>query len=257
MVPRSLGVSSPEGRDVYEFFLTVESRPSILGKISDIFGKNNVDIIGIHGQVSDDKKTGFIIVYVEMSNSTVSAQELSKILKDQEYTVDVVYEERNTYFFEGFLFPLTSGGHYRVFTVGSKEWAALVKSLHNTFGSASTALVYEEGVIVGKAMIGRISSRFSSYPGESVIMKNFMLLYRAAGFGILTVRTDEERLRVRIDYPVIGKEEQVFDFFTIGIVSGAISKVYDTAYRVKDIRFNEDAIEFVLEKEHGELSTSE
>jgi len=249
MIPRSLGLSAPEGSDVYEFLFTVKSRPSILGKISDIFGKNNSDIIGIHGQVSDDRKTGYIIVYAEMKDSKLTPEELAETIKKQEYIVDVVYEQKNTKFFEGFLFPLTSGGHYRVFAVGSNEWASLVRSLHQTFGTASASLLYEQGVSVGKAMIERIGSRFSSYPGAGLIMENFALLFRAAGFGILRIEYEEKGIVARINSPLVGKNEDFIDYFTIGIVSGAVSSINNASYRVKETKFLDDLLEVVLEKE--------
>lgn len=249
VIPRSLGISSPEGKDVYEFFIIVKSRPSILGKISDLFGGNDVDILSAHAQVSDDKSKGFIIIYAEMSGSKVSAQELCQALKEKDFVIDVSYDQKNTFFFESMLFPITSGGHYRVFTIGIIEWTRLVKSFHERFGSAAASLLYDEGINVGKGMVERIIGRFQSRPSNSVLIENLKLLFRASGFGILDLKQDGDNIVCKVSYPLVSGKENTTDHFSIGIISGALSRINGSNYSVRDASFEDDALVFLLVKE--------
>lgn len=248
MIPRSLGISSPEGKDVFEFFIIVKSRPSVLGKISELFGRNNVDMLGVHGQVSDDRSKGFIIIYAEMSDSKVKAEELSKILRENEYVIDVIYEQKKNNFFESVLFPLTSGGHYRVFAIGVLEWIKLVRSLYERFGSAAASLLYDQGVNVGKGMVERITRRFDSRPSNDLLTENFKLLFRAAGLGIIDLNYEGGNISCRVAYPAIKGEEGAVDYFSIGIISGALSAINGLDYFVKNVSFEDNTLIFSLVK---------
>ena len=77
-------ITSPPGQKVFDLFLTVESRPSILAKIAMILGESNIDILAGGIECSDDKKTGYDLFYLEMANAKVTPEELVKTLKAQE-----------------------------------------------------------------------------------------------------------------------------------------------------------------------------
>lgn len=74
-------VTSPPGEKVFDLYVTVESRPSVLAKIATILGENNIDILAGGIECSDDKKTGYDLFYLEMANSKVTPEELLKTLK--------------------------------------------------------------------------------------------------------------------------------------------------------------------------------
>ena len=78
---RSMRITSPPGKKVYDLRLTVESRPSILAKIATILGEKNIDILAGGIECSDDKKTGYDLFYLEMVNSKVTPEELVKALR--------------------------------------------------------------------------------------------------------------------------------------------------------------------------------
>ena len=87
-------VTSPPGEKVFDLYLTVESRPSVLAKISTILGESNIDILAGGIECSDDKKTGYDLFYLEMANAKVTPEELVKTLKAQSFVKEAEIEPR-------------------------------------------------------------------------------------------------------------------------------------------------------------------
>ena len=89
---RSMRVTSPPGEKVFDLYLTVESRPSILAKIATILGERNIDILAGGIECSDDKKTGYDLFYLEMANAKVTPEELLQTLKAQSFVKEAEIE---------------------------------------------------------------------------------------------------------------------------------------------------------------------
>jgi len=248
-VPRSLGISAPAGRDVYEVRLRVKSKPSILGKISNIFGSRNVDILGVHGQVTDDKKHADLIFYLEAGSSTVPMASVVDELKGQDFVVGVDSHSRNRVYFEAGSFPLTSGGHYRVFAISAEAWAALVRAILQEFESGGKVILREEGAALGKEVVRGISKRFAS-PDASVLIDNLKALFRASGLGLLEVveTGGTARFVVTIREPAVcaGSSGTTVDDFLIGVVRGAIGEIYSRGYKAKDESCKDRTMAFEL-----------
>ncbi len=246
--PRSLGVTAPEGMNVYEVYIKVSSRPSILGKISDIMGQRNIDIIGAHVQVSDDKKLGFILLYLEMGNAKSSIDEVLATLKEQDYVQEVKAEARNEIFFEGIMYPLTSGGHYKVFTLGTSIWSAIVKSLYDMFGQTAGFVLRNEGNSAGKAAVKRIEGRFTTrgmkIPDKKVLLENVKAFCRASGLGLVEIDGDAPRLKVTISSSLVSGQGDMADDFMIGLVKGAIEQVYGLNFLVENLEFDKGQLSF-------------
>lgn len=246
---RSLGVSAPKGSDVHEVYLKVRSRPSVLGKISNVFGSRGADILGVHAQVSDDKQTGDLILYVEMGGAKGSIKDVVSELKKQDFVIDVRSEDRNRVYFDAFSFPLTSGGHRRVFALDGSGWAALVKSLLQKFGTAGSAILHDEGVSFGRQLADRTSGRFRTPPDRALLVENMRSLFRASGLGVLQVDAKNEgRLRASIADPAVllGGDDSLTDDFLVGVVRGALEKIYGKEFRVEKPGRKAEAITFEL-----------
>jgi predicted hydrocarbon binding protein len=248
-VPRSLGISAPAGKDVYEVRLRVESRPSILGKISNVFGSRNVDILGVHGQVNDDKKHADLIFYVEGGASTVPMAQVVDELKAQDFVTSVSSHSRNRVYFEADSFPLTSGGHYRVFAIGADAWAALVRAILQEFESGGKVILREEGTALGKEVVRGMGKRFPS-PDAPVLLDNLKALFRASGLGLLEI-TEADRARrfiITIKEPAVctrGGETPIDDFL-VGVVKGAISQIYARDYKAREESLEDRTMTFEL-----------
>ncbi len=248
---RSLGISAPAGRDVHEVYLRVKSYPSVLGKISNLMGERKVDILSVSGQVADDKKTARLIFYVEMGSAASSIEELEGALRKQEFVLDVITRPRNRMYFEDIMFPLTSGGHYRVFTVGARSWVSLVKQLLEKFGSGGKAILQEEGVAVGEEMVDRIGNRFEKADKE-ILLDNLIGLFRGSGLGLLEIKSggssgERSSFRIAIREPAAAESDApILDDFLVGVVKGAISKILSKDLRVKDAAYEDGKITFEL-----------
>lgn len=210
-------------------------------------GRWNIDILGAHVQVSDDRRVGHNLFYVEMADSDHNVDELTDLLKRQDFVIEVRAEPRKRVYFESMFFPITSGGHYRVFALGGNEWAALVRSFVEKFGSAASSLLYQEGVSVGKSIAESVGLRFAEKPDGKTLVENFTALFRASGYGILRLSGDKEGFHVVIEEPVVSlSEEKVTDNFVVGIVAGALGKIYSRSYAVEDLSFEDSNIAFRL-----------
>ncbi len=250
MLARNLGIASPSGKDVYEVYVQVKSRPSILGKLSDMLGARNIDILGAHVQVSDDRETGHVILYIEMKDSTVGIEELLKAVKEQGFVIDAKAESRQRIFFESMMFPITSGGHYRGFFVGASSWTALVDSMLKQFGSGAQVILQGEGAAVGRDVVQRIREKLGGTVDTRTLMDNIEALFRADGLGLLELsRGRSERISVTIsDYATTTapSSEPLIDYFLIGVVSGAGSKIFSCDYSVENPRVEDSKIKFTL-----------
>jgi hypothetical protein len=245
---RSLGVTAPEGKNVYEIYIKVSSRPSILGKISDIMGQRNIDIIGAHVQVSDDKKVGFILLYLEMGNAKSSIDEVLDTLRKQDYVHEVTAEARNEIFFEGIMYPLTSGGHYKVFTLGTSIWSAIVKSLYDMFGQTAGFVLRNEGDSAGKAAVKRIEGRFTTrgmkIPDKKVLLENVKAFCRASGLGLVEIYGEAPRLKVTISSSLVSSQNETVDDFMIGLVKGALEQVYGLNFLIENLESDKGQLRF-------------
>ncbi|MHB8566068.1 MAG: hypothetical protein ACYC7D_10560 [Nitrososphaerales archaeon] len=251
-MPRSLGISSPLGRDVYEFYLVVKSTPSILGKISDIFGKKHIDVLGAHLQVSDDRQKRYAIFYVEMAGSTAKANEFVELFRHEEFVLEIAAESRNVIFFETKMFPPTSGGHYRVFAMGSESWINLVRSLKEKFGSAADSILHAEGIPAGEGIARGIESRVNDRTkdvgkGTLAKLENLKALFKVTGFGLLEILGNAERFHVTIRESMAAKQDLI-EHFVVGVVEGALEKLFSKEYVISDLKHdvNDGAVWFNL-----------
>jgi hypothetical protein len=244
---RSLGISCPEGREIFELYISVESRPTILAKIAAIMGERNINILAGHMQCSDDERTGYDLFYLEMADATVTPKELVDTLKRLDFVQDAQIEPKSKVKFETMMFPLTRSGHTRVFVLSSNGWFALVNSILSTFGTAGGAILHSQGVSVGAEIVESIKALFHATVGSELEIENLKAYFSAVGFGILHVSGDRKGMRMTIEQPVTsGRKDSVVDQFLVGIVRGAIDKIYSEDYMVQNLTYEDEKIAFDL-----------
>ncbi|MDA4116147.1 MAG: hypothetical protein OK442_06300 [Thaumarchaeota archaeon] len=244
---RSLGIASPEGKDIFELYISVESRPAVLAKIATVMGEKNVDILAGHMQCSDDRHLGYDLFYVEMADSKVTPKALVETLKKLDFVVDAEIEPKSDVKFETMMFPLTRSGHTRVFVLSANGWAALINSILSTFGTAGGVILHNQGVSVGAEIVDSIKALFQAPVGSDLEMENLKAYFSAVGLGILQISGDRKAMKVRIEQPVTsGQKESVVDQFLVGVVRGAIIKIYSDEYVVQKLGYQDERIVFDL-----------
>lgn len=247
LIPRSLGISAPKGKDVYEVYLVVKSRPGILAKTTEIMRQRNIDILEVHSQVSDDKQLAYEFFYVEMGNAAVTINQLIAALKAKEFVIEARVEAKHETCFESMMFPITSGGHYRMFVLGGKSWIALIHALLKTFGSAGNTILHNEGVTIAQETVEMISRRFNGTSEREILLKNFKQLFGAAGHGIAEISGGSEEFVITISNTIASEyDEPVMDQFLVGIVRGGLEKIFASEYKVENLRYEEKKIKFAL-----------
>ncbi|MDV3243956.1 MAG: hypothetical protein LYZ66_02125 [Nitrososphaerales archaeon] len=214
-----------------------------------MLGQRNIDILGAHAQVSDDKKVGHIILYVEMKGSTVTVADLIREMKEKSFVMDVKAESRKKVFFESEMFPLTSGGHYRGFFTGASSWMALVKSIVKQFGSGGEVILQSEGASVGGDIVDKLREKLGGNVDRETVIDNVRALFRADGLGVLELSIEEGARAVNVsvgDSPTSVSDDQVIDHFLIGFVRGAIERIFSSAYTVENPHYQDGKIKFAL-----------
>lgn len=215
-------------------------------------GERNVDILAGHLQCSDDKRVGYDLFYVEMADATVSPTELVAAIKKLEFVKDASMEPKSDLKFETMMFPLTRSGHTRVFVLSANGWAALINSILNTFGTAGAVILHNQGVSVGGEIVEDIKALFHTAVVSELVMENLKAYFGAVGLGMLQVFGDLKMMEVIIDQPVTsGQTKPVIDQFLVGVVRGAINKIYSREYVVANLTYDGGKIRFDLLREEG------
>lgn len=249
IVGRPLGISSPKGEGVCEIYLEVRFKPSVLGEISSVLGENKVSILEIQAHVSDDKEVGYVVIYAEMKDAKISLRRLVEKLKEKDFTIEARAEKKDSMFFENMMFPLTSGDHYRVFVVGTDEWIGMVDSLRKEFGSVADTIFHQQGIAAGEGLVVRIGSKLEK-PSIELLLENTKGFFSASGLGMLELSNlNEDTAKVTIKESIMTSEKsggEGVDYFIVGIVRGALQKIFSVVYSVDDLKLVDRTISFKL-----------
>lgn len=250
LMHRSLGIACPEGKEIYELYVAVDSKPSVLARVASALAEKNIDVLTGSIQCSDDRLSGYDIFYVEMSEATVTPTELVHALKKLPFVKDVKIESKSEIKFENMMFPLTRSGHTRVFVISADGWAALVDSILSTFGTAGAVILHNQGVSVGGEIVDSIRSLLHPPIKRDSEMANLKAYFGAVGLGLLEVSGDQKAMKVTIDHPVTpDKKSPGVDQFLVGMVRGAIAKIHAHDYVVQNLAFVAGKIHFNLVRE--------
>jgi hypothetical protein len=235
--PRSLSISSPPGTDVCEFYLTLKHDASVLGRLSTFFGQKRADILGVHYQLSGEKRA-HAIFYVEMAGATSDIASMVESLNKDRAVVEATAVSKTGNFFESKMFPPTSGGHYRVFVMGADSWINLVRSFKQKFGTPADSILYSQGVSAGIEMAQGLEARIgSNVTDEGPKLTNLKGLFRATGLGLVEIFGHRENFSVTI-YESMGARTDLLDNFLVGVAAGALGRLFSKEYAVSELKHN-------------------
>ncbi len=251
--PRSIGAAAPRGNDVYEFYVRARSHPSVLGRISGAFGRRNVDILGSHSTVSEDRSIGEILFYAELAHATVKAEDLLEELLHAAAVLEVKMAPKNRRYLEELAFPPTVDGTYRAMIFPTEWWVSLAEMMCERYGTAGSALLHEEGLSAGKSLAGRFRDRVPD-SDRALFRENLCLASQAAGLGLVTIEPTEPRdgdasfhLVVREGTWGDRKEHSPKEGqFLVGLLRGAMEKIHGKEYAVTGLMWHDDVLAFDL-----------
>lgn len=232
------GLTAPDGEEVYEFFFKVKSRPGVLGAIASLLGEHNVDILGGHIQVHD-RDMGIITLYADISRKKESMEEIVSKLRSMELMLEVDYKPMSEVFFEHFYFPMTSGGHFRIFALSADAFMALEKNLYDTFGEVAGTLLYHSGRALGKRIVEKMRERRTPpEKTEDLLLRNLVAMLRAYGVGLFKIQREDTCFMIEVEEPLMSVwDGEVMDYFTIGVAAGALEEIYNLSLAVKETKY--------------------
>ncbi len=249
--PKNAGLTAPEGGEVYELFIKARSRPGVLGEIAALLGRYNLDILGGHLQVHN-RDWGVITLYVDVSQPRDGLDKVLEELRGLDFTIEVDAKAMDEIFFEHFFFPITSGGHFRIFVISADAWMALEDTLHKTFGTAAATLLYHSGVALGKRVIDKMRERKTHVKlTEELLRANIIAMLRAYGIGIAKIEDTAQGFHVEISEPIMAEwDGKIIDYFTIGMMAGSLEAIYDTNLVARGVKYDsaKRVLSFELER---------
>jgi hypothetical protein len=252
LAPRSLGISAPLGKDVYEVYVKLKSKTAGMGKLMEIIASQNAEVLSVHSNYSSQDGLCHLILYLEMCEAKTKIAPLLSMLKCQEFVVGAIAESKAAMHFESMLFPILRGGSYRVFVLGANEWVHLLEAFAAKFGTAAAAVLHEQGVSIGETMAEQLEDRFRTRPSADVLERDFVGLIRAGGMGRLKISGTRFGFVVRIEEAVVSESERgIIDNFLVGVVTGALGRIHSSNYAVSDLSQSRDfGISFCLTPIH-------
>ncbi len=253
MYARSIGTAAPPGSDVYEVFVRIRSRVSIGGQLFALLAEANVDVLGIFGQVDDDRLNGNLILYADYAQSKREPGAFLDLLRRQEYVVDARLAYKGRLFLEEMAFPPTSDGEHRVLIFPVEWWSSLVSGLVQQYGTATGAILHEQGLNAGRAHVHQVVARVPSADRE-LFLATLRAAGRTSGWGIFEI--DEEgtaggpeilRIVVR-EGPWVSTSPFSLEGcqFTVGFLRGALQEICRTDLVVRGLRYGRGALRFEL-----------
>ena len=238
LIPRSLGVSSPPGSDVYEFYMVLKNDVSSLGRLTETFEQRGATVLGSHFQISTQDNKAHVIFYVEMSKARSTIAQLVDELNKDRSVIEITATSKSRSFFESNMFPPTSGGHYRVFIMGSDSWINLVSSFKQKFGTPADSILYSQGVSAGIEMAHGIESRVGAQEKDTEPkLSNLRGLFRATGLGLLEISGHRDDFTLTISESM-GAKTDFIDNFLVGIAAGALGRLFAKEYAVSELKHN-------------------
>ena len=253
MYARSIGAAAPPGPDVYEVFVRIRSRVSIGGRLFALFAEANVDVLGIFGQVDDDRRNGNLILYADYAQSKREPQAFLDLLRRQEYVVDARLAYKGRLFLEEMAFPPTSDGAYRVLIFPVEWWSSLVSGLVHQYGTAAGSILHEQGLNAGRAQVHHVVARVPSVD-RALFLATLRAAGRASGWGLFEIGEEgtpdgPEIFRIAVrEGPWVRMSPFSLEGcqFTVGFLRGALQEICRTDLVVRGLTYDRGELRFEL-----------
>lgn len=253
MYARSVGTAAPPGSGVYEVFVRIRSRVSTGGRLFALFAEANVDVLGIFGQVDDDRLNGNLILYADYAQSKREPLAFLDLLRRQEYVVDARLAYKGRLFLEEMAFPPTSDGEYRVLIFPVEWWSSLVSGLVRQYGTAAGSILHEQGLDAGRAHVHQVVARVPSVDRE-LFLETLRAAGRTSGWGIFDIGEEgtaggPEIFRIAVrEGPWVRMSPFSLEGcqFTVGFLRGALQEICRTNLVVRGLMYDRGELRFEL-----------
>ncbi len=185
------------GRQVIGFHIIFDPRAiyraGVLEQITRAFASRGIPII--HYAVSHDLEgSSHGVVFVDLTDSDIEAEDLLMVLKNMPYVLDVKLLNPifNGFVYDQYFFPLMIGEERGIIFL-QREYEVFAKRIREELGSGFSAILYLLGHDIGVNVFQKGHRRLVGWDAEKLV-KVSEALFQHLGFGIMkTIKLDMDR----------------------------------------------------------------
>lgn len=164
----------------YRIFLRLKNAVGVIAELSELLRRMSISISGGVTSVYDGE--GSWSFFAESSLNGPTAEEVSAALRRSTYVIEATVEEDLDGFLVDSTFPLRWNTGERAVLIRQAFLVSMLDSIREKFGSVGEAIIYEEGVMLGregfKEMVARLGQDFAKSHLDLILR-----LYSAVGWG--------------------------------------------------------------------------
>lgn len=223
----------------YHVYLRLRNEIGAIAEASYILKKASISILGGITSVSNGEGTWSF--FAESQKNGLSASDVSYLLAKAKHVIDVSVEEDSEGFLVDTTFPLRWNTGERAIMIRHAFIVSMLDTIREKFGSVGEAIIYEEGVILGREGFREIVKKLGPEFARRHI-DQMVRFYNAVGWGkveIVHCNILEPRilLWVHESFECSGhSSEGSYSRFFRGHLAGAFSSLFGREMECNEIR---------------------
>jgi len=231
------------GREITQLVIEGRNVPGTLATIASRMTEFGINILSGLITAEPGRETGTLILFLDLTNTGLSAAELTEDLR----SLDVVADVKETVKKLGDI-AINGTTHTTLFLkertimLDVDDMGAMFEWFDRTFGTGAHAILFDMGKQAGRSEAQRLEREYGLKGRE--IVEAFLALRSAAGwFGYEVVSYDEEKLvsviRLYDNFecvPFVGKRDRPMSHLVRGGLAGLFSGVYKRDFKVEEVK---------------------
>ena len=231
-----------KGRDVCEFYLTVENAPGKLKEALEVFAKYKINILHISGHTMLDWSRAPVFLFVDITDKVDHLEQIKKELESVTSS-PVYYKLANVkgFMIDEFTFPLCTLPGLRSIIILENDFVGMLKGIYERMGDMGRMLFFNIAYFGGASMAEYLLKRFE-LRGEELV-REVLKIYQASGLGKMElVSYDLERpfivLRLydSIECKAFKGQREPASHYVRGHVSGLLSRLLERELLATEVR---------------------
>lgn len=215
----------------YHIRLRLRNAIGAIAEASQTLRKASISVLGGITSVSDGEGTWSF--FAESEKRGMRASDVSEMLRTAKHVIDVEVEEDSDGFLVDTSFPLEWNTGERAVLMRQAFVVSMLDTVREKFGSVGEAIIYEEGVTLGREgfreIVRKLGTEFARRHVDQIAR-----FYNSVGWGrvsVLECEASEPRVLLRVDenFECMGhSSEGCYSRFFRGHLAGAFSAVFGT-----------------------------
>jgi predicted hydrocarbon binding protein len=168
----------------YHIYLRLKNSIGAIAEASQLLKKASISVLGGITSVYDGEGTWSF--FAESEKTGLTASDVSSILRKAKHVIDVSVEEDSEGFLVDTTFPLRWNTGEKAVLIRHAFIVSMLDTIREKFGSVGEAIIYEEGVVLGREgfreIIKKIGQDFAKKHVDQMVR-----FYNAVGWGMVKI----------------------------------------------------------------------